>query len=96
MTNVFTFLQEKNLLPLLIPIFFVKSKQKKINGLFEKEVFKIVFILKVLKNIKIFNFCFVDEIKNIEIANAFKKSRLVVQTYNDYNKISIFIQSSII
>lgn len=46
-------------------------------SLFKKEVFKIVFISEVLKNIRIFYFCFVDEIKNNEIANACEKLRLV-------------------
>ena len=48
------------------------------NGLLEKKVFKMVFILKVPKNIRIFNSWFVDEIKNIGAANIFKKSRLIV------------------
>lgn len=60
------------------------------NNLFEKIVFKKVFILEVPKNVIIINFCFVDEIKNTGIANTFKKSRLVIQVYNDYDKILIF------
>lgn len=48
------------------------------NDLLEKRVFKIISILEISKNIKIFNFCFVDEIKIIGIANAFKKLRLVI------------------
>lgn len=36
-----------------------------------KEVFKVVSILEVPKNIKIFNLCVLNKIKNIEIANAF-------------------------
>lgn len=60
------------------------------NNLFEKIVFKKVFILEVPKNIRIINFCFVNKIKNTEIANTFKKSRLVIQVCNDYDKILIF------
>lgn len=38
----------------------------------------MIFILKDLKNIKIFNFCFINEIKTIEIANDFEKLNLVI------------------
>ena len=93
MDGVSTFLQKKYLLSLLTYTPFVESRQKKINGLFKKRVFKVVFILEVLKNIRIFNSCFVDEIKNIRTAKAFEKSRLIVQAYNDYNKMSILTQS---
>lgn len=57
----------------------MELKQKKMNGLFENRVFKVVFILEVPRNNKIFNSYFVDKIKNIEIANGFEKLRLVVQ-----------------
>lgn len=53
----------------------------------------MVSILKVQKNIRIFNSRFVEKIKNIEIANDFEKLRLVVQAYNNYDKMSILIQS---
>lgn len=56
----------------------MKLKEKKINGLFEKRVFEVVFILKIQKNIKIFNFCFINKIKNIEIVNVFEKLKLVI------------------
>ena len=51
MAGIFTFLQEKDFLPPLTPISFVESRQKEINGLLEKEVFEVVSILEVLKNI---------------------------------------------
>lgn len=57
----------------------MELRQKKINGLFEKEVFEVVSILEVPKNIRIFNFCFVDKIKNIKTGKVFKKLKLVVQ-----------------
>ena len=60
MADVSIFLQEKESLPLLTPIPFVESRQKEMNGLFKKRVFEVVFISKVSKNIRIFNFCFVD------------------------------------
>lgn len=52
----------------------MKSRQKKKNSLLKKRIFEIVSILKMSKKIKIFNFCFINEIKNIKIANNFKKS----------------------
>ena len=79
MANVSIFLQEKDFLPFLIFTSFVKSTQKKINGLLKKRVFEVVSISKVPKNIRIFNSRFVDKIKNFAAANAFEKSRIVVQ-----------------
>jgi hypothetical protein len=38
----------------------------------------------------------VNEIKHSEIEKAFEKFRLVVQTFNDQNKILVLTQSSII
>lgn len=61
------------------------------NDLLKKRVFEMVSILKMPKNMKIFNPSFIDEIKNIQIANIFEKSKLILQIYNDYNKISIHI-----
>lgn len=78
MVNISTFLQEKDFLPPLISIPFIESKQKKMNSLLEKSVFEVVFILKVPKNIKIFNFHFIDKIKNIGVANTFEKLRLII------------------
>ena len=91
MAGVFTFLQEKDLLPLLTPTLFVESRQKKINSLLKKKVFKVISISELQQNIKIFNSCFINRIKNIEVANAFEKLRLVVQIYNDHDKMSILI-----
>lgn len=52
----------------------------------------MISILEVIKNIKIFNSCFVNNIKNIKVANAlFEKYKLVVQAYNNHNKMSILI-----
>lgn len=38
----------------------------------------MIFILKDLKNIKNFNFCFLNKIKTIKIANDFEKLKLVI------------------
>lgn len=79
MANISNFLQDKDFFIFLIFILFMKSKLRKINGLvLKKRVFEVVFILELLKNIRVFNFYFINEIKNIEIVNAFEKSRLVI------------------
>ena len=72
---------------------FTKSRRKKINGLLEKGAFKVVSISDVPSGMRIFNSCFVDEIKNEGTATAFKKSRLVVQAYNNHGKEKILTQS---
>lgn len=56
----------------------------------------MISILEMPKNIKTFNSCFIDKIKNMEIVNIFEKLKLIIQVYNNYNKISILIQSYII
>ena len=73
--------------------FFTKSRSKKINSLLKKGAFKVVTISDILSGMRIFNSCFVDEIKNEGIATAFEKSRLAVQTYNDHGKEEILTQS---
>ena len=72
---------------------FVKSRKKEINGLFEKNCFEIVSTFDVFHGIRIFNSRFVDEIKNIGTVDAYEKSRLVMQTYNDQNKAEMLIQT---
>ena len=77
-------------------ISFMKSRQKKLNELLEKDVFEVVFIHFISKDTRIFNSRFVNEIKNIETTNVYEKSRLVVQIYNDREKATILIQASTI
>lgn len=72
---------------------FTDSRQKEIDGLLEKGVFKIVSISKVPTGTRIFNSRFVDKIKNVGTATAFEKSRLIVQAYNDHGKEMILTQS---
>jgi hypothetical protein len=43
-----------------------------------------------------FSFRFVNEIKHSEIEKTFEKFRLMIQTFNDQNKILMLTQSSII
>ena len=75
---------------------FIVSKQKKIDELLKKKIFKFVSISEIFQNIKIFNARFVNEIKNENTKKVFEKSRLIMQTYNDFNKNQAFIQLSII
>jgi hypothetical protein len=75
---------------------FVAFRQKKINDLIEKNVFRSVSKIDVSSDVRIFNSRFVDEIKHLDIDKAFEKSRLVVQRFNDQNKNLILTQSSII
>ncbi len=75
---------------------FAESRQKEINDLIEKDVFQSVDKNDASSDVRIFNFRFVDEIKHFDIDKTFEKSRLVMQTFNDQNKILVLIQSSII
>ncbi len=50
----------------------------------------------MFKNVRIFNFRFVDEIKHSDTSQAYEKSRLVIQTYNDHEKTLVLIQALII
>ncbi len=72
---------------------FVAFRQKKINDLIEKSVFRSISKNDVSSDVRIFNFRFVDEIKHFDIDKAFEKSRLVVQTFNDQNKNLMLTQS---
>lgn len=75
---------------------FIESQCKKINSLFQKDAFKVISILDVPSIIKIFNSCFVNEIKNKKIAMTFEKSKHIVQAYNNYDKEEILTQSLVI
>ncbi len=50
----------------------------------------------MLKNVRIFNSRFVDEIKHSNISQAYEKSRLVIQIYNDHEKTLMLTQAFII
>ncbi len=75
---------------------FVDSRRKEINNLLKRQVFEITTISEVLKNVRIFNFRFVDEIKHSDISKTYKKLRLVIQTYNDHEKTLVLTQALII
>jgi hypothetical protein len=75
---------------------FAESRRKEINDLLKRQIFELIIISKVFKNVRIFNFRFVDEIKHSDIPQAYEKSRLVIQTYNDHEKTLMLTQASII
>ena len=98
--DIFIFLQNDSQNDLLmqhmqvpIPAPFVESRKKEINDLFEKGCFEIVSASDVFHEIRIFNSRFVDEIKNIGTVDAYEKSRLIVQTYNDDDKAEMLTQT---
>jgi hypothetical protein len=62
---------------------FTDLRRKEINGLLEKGVFAVVTDSDVPQGVHIFNSRFVDEIKHPSTNKAFKKSRLIIQAYNN-------------
>ena len=83
-TDISVFIQET---------LFTNLRRKEINGLLNKSVFTVVDKESVPKGTRIFNSRFVDEIKHPGTDQAFEKSRLVVQAYNDQGKDLILTQS---
>jgi hypothetical protein len=75
---------------------FIASRQKKITNLLKKEVFISINKKNVSTNVRIFSFRFVNEIKHSSIEKAFEKFKLMIQAFNDQNKILLLTQSSII
>ena len=65
---------------------YAESKRKKINNLLNKKIFDVIILINVFSGIKLFNFRFVDEIKNSNISATFEKSRLMIQIFNDRKK----------
>jgi hypothetical protein len=59
----------------------------------KKDVFKIIKSSEVPIDARIFNYRFVDEIKNKGIPQAYEKSQLVVQVFNNKGKDTILTQS---
>jgi hypothetical protein len=71
-------------------------QDKKIVDLLEKNVFQSMNRNDVSTNARIFDFRFVNEIKNSDMNKAFEKSRLIVQAFDDSDKNLILTQSLII
>ena len=62
---------------------FTDSRHKEINRLLEKGVFTIIIDNNIPQGVYIFNSQFVNKIKHPSTNKAFKKSRLVIQAYNN-------------
>ena len=58
-------------------------KYKEINRLFKKGVFVDIMERNILQSVCIFNLYFINKIKYLNTNKAFKKSRLVIQAYNN-------------
>ena len=71
-------------------------QNRKKSAIFKKKNFKFVNKRDVLSDIRVFNARFVNEIRNENTKKTYKKSRLIIQTYNNSKKNQIFIQLSII
>lgn len=69
------------------------SGQKKIQELLEKDVCKVVTLEEVLNSTQVFNFCFINDIKDLYTDKANKKSHPVVHIYNDEKKNLVLIHS---
>ena len=65
---------------------YTASRHTEVTGLLEKGVFQPVNKSVIPKGVRIFQSRFVDEIKHQGTENAYAKSRLVVQAYNDNEK----------
>ncbi|KAI0991789.1 hypothetical protein K3495_g16398, partial [Podosphaera aphanis] len=72
---------------------FATSRQKELNGLLLRGVFEFVDVNTVPPNTRIFKSRFVDTVKLAGTPQAFEKSRLVVQGYNDADKSKVLTQS---
>jgi hypothetical protein len=72
---------------------FTASRQKEVTGLLEKGVFKLVNRNDVPEGTRIFNSRFVDQVKFKGTDQAYEKSRIVVQAYNDQGKEQVLTQS---
>ncbi|KAI0996966.1 hypothetical protein K3495_g11217 [Podosphaera aphanis] len=74
------------------PSSFAESRRKEINGLLENGVFEI-YNENIPARSRVFKTRFVDQIKHEGTLDAYHKSRLVVQAYNDAEKKSVLTQA---
>jgi hypothetical protein len=91
--DIIVFLQEDEEISSIFTLTFTDSRRKEINDLLKRQVFEIITISEVFKNVRIFNSRFVDEIKHSDISQAYEKSRLMIQTYNDHEKTLMLTQA---
>lgn len=72
---------------------FASSRQKELDGLILRGVFEFVDIRAIPPGVRIFKSRFVDTLKLAGTPQAFEKSRLVIQGYNDSAKSEVLTQS---
>lgn len=53
---------------------YTVSRQKEITELLEKDIFKVVITKDISSNVQIFNFRFVNKIKNLGTDKIYKKN----------------------
>jgi hypothetical protein len=94
--DIIVFLQDDEEISSISTFIFADSRRKEINDLLKRQVFEIITISEVFKNVRIFNFRFVDKIKHSDISQTYEKSRLMIQTYNDHEKTLVLTQAFII
>lgn len=70
---------------------FTASRHKEIFGLIEKDVFQLVNSEEISSDARIFNSRFVEKVKHFDTETIYKKSRLMVQAYNDSGKDLVLI-----
>ena len=75
---------------------YTALRQKEISELLKKKKFKFINHAEVFFDARIFNFRFVNEMKNVDTEKTYEKSRLMMQTYNDQIKNFVLTQSSTI
>jgi hypothetical protein len=85
--------QFEDVLISILILLFMKSRRKEVNDVLKKRVFELIIIEAVSRDARIFNFRFVNEIKHSDTSDAYKKFRLVIQTYNDHDKTLMLTQS---
>jgi hypothetical protein len=94
--DIIVFLQDDEEISSISTLTFADSRRKEINDLLKRQVFEIITISEVFKNVRIFNSRFVDEIKHSDISQTYEKFRLMIQIYNDHEKTLVLIQASTI
>lgn len=72
---------------------FAASRQKELRGLLDMNVFEPVPLSSVPQGTRIFDSHFVDEMKMPGTAQAYPRSRLVVQAFKDEGKVQVLTQS---
>ncbi len=69
------------------------SGQKEIQGLLEKDIFKVVTSEEVPSRTQVFNSSLVDNIKNLYTDKTYEKNRPVVHAYNNSKKNLVLMHS---